>query len=462
MKAVLAAIPRCVTSPFYASRQESLVRYAEPGEFTRRAFYNNRLDLTQIEALGDALLADTEEQRRLAVRGTSNALARRYESWRQQLLYARGELEALIDFAEDQHFEDTPAELVSSVEKQVKVLKRHLQDHVLNASRGELVRGGIKIALVGAPNAGKSSLLNRIVGREAAIVSKEEGTTRDVVEVGVDIGGFYCKFGDMAGLRREQITHTSKPHVLGSGPSSSIGEVEREGIRRAKSRALDSDLVIVVLSVEHEAPNSESFSVNIDMEVAETAARCTRDGKAVVYLINKTDQLPLMASGFNLEELVAKARLELTKRQEPIIPASSVSVDRIFAISCKEAAETNSLVQDPGGFQTLLNGLIKVFHEMTAPVCPGAGGVSIDPAERVDSLGATERQRLLLVECLGYLDAFLAGTEIPAGPFSEHTDDLDVVVAAENLRAAAQCLAKITGRGVAGDVEEVLGVVFEK
>ncbi|KAI9880163.1 MAG: mitochondrial splicing system protein [Pleopsidium flavum] len=462
VKAVLAAIPQCTQSSHNARIQTTTVRYAEPGEFTRRAFYNDRLDLTQIEALGDALSADTEQQRRLAVRGTTNALSGRYESWRQQLLYARGELEALIDFAEDQHFDESPANLISSVAEQVKPLKGQVQAHIVNASRGELVRSGIRIALLGAPNAGKSSLLNQIVGREAAIVSKEEGTTRDVVEVGVDIGGFYCKFGDMAGLRREMTVSMDSSHSMSNG---TIGEVEKEGIRRAKLRALDSDVVIVVLSVEPEAAISESFSVKIDAEVAVTAANCSRNGQAVIYAVNKVDQVRTEDLPHKLEAVkrhISKTGIDMVERLTPPTPRSYASADSIFAISCKDAGHLNSAVADAGGIQTLLKGLVGVFEEITAPVTSETQDGSIASPVPEESLGATERQRLLLVECLGHLSAFLSNAESAKQLSAEVEEDIDVVVAAENLRAAANCLAKITGKGEAGDVEEVLGVVFEK
>lgn len=190
VRAVLAAIPRIPgTGPSQS------IRYAEPGEFTRRAFANDRLDLTQVEALGDSLAASTEQQRRLSVRGTTNSLATRYENWRKLLLEARGELEALIDFSEDQHFDESIGELLGSVAAQVVSLRAALLAHQENAVRGELLRSGISLALLGAPNAGKSSLLNAVVGREAAIVSREAGTTRDVVEVGIDLGGFFAGWG---------------------------------------------------------------------------------------------------------------------------------------------------------------------------------------------------------------------------------------------------------------------------
>ena len=221
MKAVLAAIGQC--------QSKHTIRYAEAGEFTRRAFQNDRLDLGQVEALSDALSAETEQQRRAALRGNSGKLGRIYEEWRQLLLAARGELEALIDFSEDQHFDESPAELMENVTMQIGPIISAIRRHQAGSRCGELLKRGIRISLLGPPNAGKSSLLNIIVDREASIVSEEAGTTRDIVEVSVDIGGYLCVFADTAGLRS----------------SSSIGGVEQEGIRRAKAKAKDSDLVSI-------------------------------------------------------------------------------------------------------------------------------------------------------------------------------------------------------------------------
>ena len=284
VKTVLAAVANCNSS-------EQPIRYAEPGEFTRRAFMNNRLDLPQIEALGDILAAETEQQRRVAVRGSSDALSKRFELWRQELLYARGELEALIDFAEDQHFDESPRELIDSVASQVRMLQRQIGLHIQNASRGELLRSGINLALLGAPNAGKSSLLNRIVGREAAIVSAEEGTTRDIVDVGVDIGGWYCKMGDMAGLRSESGNHRLQQEKK----PVTISAVETEGIRRAKARALESDVIIVVLSLEYveDVGSNDGFcQLFMEPEVVKAVRRCQELGKCITLAINKSDRLP--------------------------------------------------------------------------------------------------------------------------------------------------------------------------
>lgn len=439
VKAVLDAIPKTISSK--SSRFYPL-RYAEPGEFTRRAFYNSRLNLTQVEALGDVLSAETEQQRRLAVRGASNGLAKEYESWRKNLILAQGELEALIDFSEDQHFEESPAALIKSVATQVEQLRIKLLTNIENSSRGELLRNGINLALLGAPNAGKSSLLNRIIGREAAIVSEEEGTTRDVVEVGVDLGGFYCRFGDLAGLRE----------VSQSPGTPNIGEIEQEGMRRAKERAMAADVVLVIISSEDlSKPNAE---------VLATLKSCDMARQRIVYVINKSD---LLRDHSEVEKLGS-----LFDAQP--YPSNNSADTPVFIISCKEAqyppkrASTDR--QHPGGIEILLRGLVKVFLDMTSAVFPDGQVGSCDPSMWEQSLGASQRQRLLLQQCLQCLESFLVEACTPLG-YQHGTNtreerEIDVVVAAETLRSAADCLAKLTGKGERGNVEEVLGVVFEK
>lgn len=447
VKAVLGAISKVASS---AKLHPQEIRYAEPGEFTRRAFYNNRLDMTQIEALGDTLSAETEQQRRLAVRGTTSTLADQYEIWREQLLQARGVLEALIDFSEDQHFGESPATIMKPIIEEVRLLRTQLQASIYNASRGELLRSGINIALVGAPNAGKSSLLNRIVGREAAIVSGEEGTTRDVVDVGVDIGGFFCRFGDLAGLRKV-------PETLGT---PQIGEIEREGMRRAKERAFRADVVIIVLSVEpsHADERNNSHDVFVNPEVEETLRQCDPEKQKFICVINKAERLECGTKNPGICSEIARhpafAALNPTSRQLPV-----------YAISCKEAQDGHKASgPDPGRIQSFLRGLTENFKLMTAAVLPDNQSASGDSSMWAESLGASERQRILLQQCLEHLETFLTDVrschDSPEAAVDE--EDVDVVLAAESLRAAANCLAKITGRGEAGDVEEVLGVVFEK
>ncbi|KAL8855221.1 MAG: hypothetical protein Q9221_000127 [Calogaya cf. arnoldii] len=433
VKGVLGAISQAASSN--ATTSDALnIRYAEPGEFTRRAFYNNRLDLTQVEALGDIISAETEQQRRIAVKGSSSVLARQYDSWREQLLHARAELEALIDFSEDQHFDESPSRLIESVTIQIADLKAKLQASIENASRGELLRNGIDIALVGAPNAGKSSLLNCIVGREAAIVSEDAGTTRDVIDVGVDIGGFYCKFGDLAGLRNRT-----------PNQEMTIGSIEQEGMRRARERALVANVIVAVLSVNPpcKEDGSGKSTINIDPEVAATLRLCDPEKQAVVYVINKVD---LLVSNEDIQTLQALLQRKISDGNLPPSPAP------IAAISCLTNQHPPRVSH---GVQRLLKSLSDLFRDLTATQGVGSAAWEI-------SLGATERQRLLLEQCLNDIQRFLdLSNQDPRGqePEDEH---VDIVLAAESLRSAANALARMTGAGEAANVEEVLGVVFEK
>ncbi|EFR03495.1 tRNA modification GTPase mss1 [Nannizzia gypsea CBS 118893] len=458
IKSILSAIPKCASS---GGVPLASIRYAEPGEFTRRAFLNDRLDLPQIEALGNTLAADTEQQRRLAIRGTNDTLSTRYEQWRKQLLYARGELEALIDFSEDQHFDESVEDFISSVTVQVHNLLRQINLHIKNASKGELLRNGIKVALLGAPNAGKSSLLNQIVGREAAIVSSEEGTTRDIVDVGVDLGGWLCKFGDMAGLRSK----LSQNHPTGQGNvvPTAIGKVEEEGIRRAKARALESDVVVVVLSVE--GPREQGLS--LEPEVVSAVNGCLKLDKKVLVAINKTDMLCVEPG----DHIVSNYKAQVSAIFNGLDP------DLILPISCQRAQ--NPTGQDPGGIQSLLGALIRTFEEISTPAGlhsdGNTTGQQYDKSYWEDSLGVTHRQSSNLQICAQHLNDFLSqahDSSITPDNAIDKTEnstvikqvekDIEIVTAAEHLRFAAESLAKITGRGEGGDVESVLGVVFEK
>ena len=429
------------------------IRYADPGEFTQRAFFNGRLDLTQVEALGDTLHAVTEQQRRLAVRSSGgNVLARQYELWRHQLLEARGELEALIDFSEDQHFDESPVVLIASVKKQVHKLLENIQIFKKNAVKGEMLRKGIGITLIGEPNAGKSSLLNKIVGREAAIVNQEAGTTRDIVEVGLDVRGWYCRISDTAGLREcsdEQVGSTTDI-------TRTIGEVEREGMRRAKERVLDSDLIIVILPVE--AINALSLKdtdlrLNLDQQVLDLVKESYAKGKSILAIINKIDKIST-----NQESVLSNIK-NAVKSSLPFLPT-----DKIFTISCKSAFKKEQTENaDSGNILLFLEGLVTCFENMTAAILGSnemdTQNAEIDKSVWETSLGASERHRLLLEECQRHLAMFVEMTRSK----NLNEESVNIVVAAESLRAAAISIGKITGReGGAGDVEEVLGVVFEK
>jgi tRNA modification GTPase len=423
VKAVLSAVGKC--------HSPQRIRYAEPGEFTKRAFINDRLDLAQIESLSDTLAAETEQQRRAAVRGNSGALGKTYESWRQQLLYARGELEALIDFSEDQHFDESQSDLLHGVTKQIREMMHSILLHEQGSQRSELLRNGIKIALVGPPNVGKSSLMNLVVGREASIVSVEAGTTRDIVEASLDIRGYLCSFADTAGFR-SQTTAAAAAAAAGNGSgvwSGAIGPVELEGIRRAKQKAQDADIVVVLASVE---TGTNGPFIQYDAETLDLAAAAD----ASLLVVNKSDAVDKSM----FEQLLTPFKNTLAQRSDKL-GAATVQV-----VSCKEAESTVLGDTDPGGIHKVIDALDGCFSEMTTM-----------PGELQDLLGVTERQRQLLAECRQHLEQFLLEAQR-----EEQGMEADSVLAAEFLRYAADCLARITGKGEAGDVEDVLGVVFEK
>jgi tRNA modification GTPase len=200
------------------------LRIAEPGEFSRRGFENGKFDLTAAEAIADLVDADTAAQRRQALRQMEGELGQLYDGWRHRLTRALAHLEADIDFPD----EDLPDGVAGMVRPELEGLAGEIASHLNDNRRGERLRDGIHIAILGAPNAGKSSLLNVLARREAAIVSERAGTTRDVVEVHLDLGGFPVVLADTAGLRE------------------AADEIESEGIRRALDRAANADLKLAV------------------------------------------------------------------------------------------------------------------------------------------------------------------------------------------------------------------------
>jgi tRNA modification GTPase len=200
------------------------LRPADAGEFTRRAFENRKLDLTAAEGIADLVNADTEQQRRQALRQMEGALGQVYEGWRERLVGTLARLEAHIDFPED----DLPSDLLQQVQWLAGELVREIGAHLADNRRGERLREGVSVAILGAPNSGKSSLLNYLAGRNAAIVSARAGTTRDVVEVRLDLGGYLIDLADTAGLR------------------DAADEIEAEGVKRALQRAEAADINILL------------------------------------------------------------------------------------------------------------------------------------------------------------------------------------------------------------------------
>ena len=200
-------------------------RLAEPGEFTRRAFENGKMDLTAAEAVADLVAAETAAQRRQALRQLEGVLGQLYDDWRRRLIRVLAHREAEIDFAD----EDLPAGIAEAAAGEVRALIAEIAAHLADARRGEILRDGVSIAILGPPNVGKSSLLNALARRDVAITSAIAGTTRDVVEVRLDLGGYPVILADTAGLREAR------------------DAIEAEGIRRARARAANADLRLIVL-----------------------------------------------------------------------------------------------------------------------------------------------------------------------------------------------------------------------
>jgi tRNA modification GTPase len=270
-------------------------RAAGPGDFTRQAFDNGRLDLTQAEAIADLVEAETAAQRRQALRQMDGALGQLYESWREKLVGSLAHLEAAIDFPD----EDLPATVTRALDHNIQWLRTGITQYLDDRQRGERLRDGFSIAILGAPNAGKSSLLNALAGREAAIVSARAGTTRDVIEVHLDIAGYPVILADTAGLR------------------TAGDEIEAEGVRRALARAAAADVKIVlfdaVLWPRADAETAAQIDSNTLILLSKSdlaaSAGCEIAGRKALSVSAKT--------GTGISELLARLEAMVIERLSP-------------------------------------------------------------------------------------------------------------------------------------------------
>jgi tRNA modification GTPase len=257
-------------------------RLAEPGEFTRRAFENGKLDLAQAEGVADLIDAETEAQRRQALGQVGGALSQRYDRWRDLLVQALAMLEAAVDFPD----EDLPEAVAERARPGLRELSMELDAALADVSRGRRVRDGFRIALVGAPNAGKSTLLNGIAERDAAIVTDVAGTTRDVIEAPLVLGGYKVLVADTAGIRETE------------------DAIEAEGVRRAKAWAQDADLRLWVVDGFHvkqadlcpDVIHRGDWLILNKTDIADEAAlmelesRWARQGLTVVKVVGKSKE----------------------------------------------------------------------------------------------------------------------------------------------------------------------------
>lgn len=276
------------------------LRPAEPGEFSRRAFENGRLDLTAAEAIADLVNAETAAQRRQALRQMSGALAALYEGWRGRLLRCQAHLEAAIDFPDEDIAAHASDELLYDILGVSCEISQHLED----GRRGERLRDGLSVAIVGPPNAGKSSLLNWLVQREAAIVSARAGTTRDVIEAHLDLGGYPIVLADTAGLR------------------SAADEIEAEGVRRALARAAAADLRLVVLDAGDWPPSSAELLDQLDADSLVVVNKCDMAPVAAGTAWGGRDVLPIsVKTGAGLDAMLERLTGEVADRLAITSPA---------------------------------------------------------------------------------------------------------------------------------------------
>jgi len=289
--------PAVVAAIYAVLGHQPGLRLAEPGEFTRRAFENGKLDLTEAEAIADLVAAETAAQRRQALRQLSGELRQLYEGWRERLLRALAHLEAAIDFPD----EGLPQGLAGEIRASVAALEHEIGAHLADNRRGERLRDGLSVAILGPPNAGKSSLLNVLARREAAITSATAGTTRDVIEVHLDLGGYPAIVADTAGLR------------------DSVDAIEVEGVRRARARAAEADLKLMVLDAMRPGEASAAVRALVDADTLVVANKIDlAQNESTTAWADRVGAAPALRisvkTGAGVDALLARLTEELARR----------------------------------------------------------------------------------------------------------------------------------------------------
>lgn len=394
-----AVISGVVNALAECSDPETVIRPAERGEFTRRAFENGRLDLTAVEGLADLIAAETAMQRKQALWHLSGHVKETLEEWRTEIKTCLAHVEAVIDFGDDvddQVFED--------IVPRVQALRGQIEAHLNDAHRGEIIRGGARVAIIGKPNAGKSTLLNALARRPAAIVSPHAGTTRDVVEVQLDLNGLVVIVSDTAGLR-----------------DSSNDPIEVEGMRRAREAAARADITVLVHDVT-EGDLDTALRTLPDQISSYDGGQNPGGWKAqrLVCVLNKVD-------------LVSTSHHTLQNKEMEVFKTS--------------------LLRNEG-----VSELVNHLESMIRLVCEG--GVTTDSNENTKNTSENmpiitrARHRHHMKNAVAALDSFMQG-RTGATPSLYLPMDL----AAEDLRIAGKELGAITGQI---DSEEVLDVIFKE
>ncbi|HMF22223.1 MAG TPA: tRNA uridine-5-carboxymethylaminomethyl(34) synthesis GTPase MnmE [Pseudolabrys sp.] len=410
------------------------LRPAEAGEFTRRAFENGKFDLTAAEGLADLVMAETEGQRRQAFRQMTGALRHRAEEWRSQLIQALALIEARIDFSDEA---DVPQDLVTPALKIARALEGEIASALADGARGERLREGLVVAIAGPPNAGKSTLLNRIAKREAAIVSPHAGTTRDVIEVHLDLAGLPVTLLDTAGIRE-----TGDP-------------IELEGVRRAQARAGAADLVLWVVEASDPAGDCSGASrqpVAAHLPAADPVDALGRNFTVQRPSAEDRPQPTMHQTGPTIWLIRNKIDLrERANRRSEYLPQNNRKTESTMRTNSSLKNSVNTPLNKRTEFEFNASEL-----EFDVSALSGLGVDDLiaglqHHAEKFltgaeSALITRERHRRALADTLAALRRALA-RDLAA------KEDL----LAEELRIAATALGRLTGRV---DVEDILDAIF--
>lgn len=331
------------------------VRQADAGEFTKRAFLNGKIDLTEAEALADLIGAETESQRQLAALNAGGAQHALYESWRGRLLHARAMIEAELDFSDES---DVPGSVSGRIWADMRLLHGDIGSHIGGFSRAEMIRDGVSVVILGAPNAGKSSLINALAQRDVAIVSDEPGTTRDLVEVVLNLDGLKVIVTDTAGIR-------ARPE-----------KVEEIGIVRARDRAREAHLVLLVtdasqpLEIEFDAQGVPVLSVGAKADLPSAPGRydlllSVADGRGLGELLTYLSDFARKAAGYSGETLPSRVRhvqnLEQCRGQIEIALARSGMPIELRAEHLRNAANALARISGRLDIEDLLGTIFAEF-----------------------------------------------------------------------------------------------------
>jgi tRNA modification GTPase len=391
-------------------------RPAEAGEFTRRAFENGRMDLTAVEGLADLIGAETEAQRRQAYRQLKGMLGDQAETWRARLIEALALVEAGIDFSDEA---DVPAALIRPALAIARELHDEISAALAQAGRGERLRDGLVVAIAGPPNAGKSTLLNRIAKREAAIVSPFAGTTRDVIEVHLDLGGYPVTLLDTAGMRE-----TDDP-------------VEQEGVRRARERAAAADLVLWVTEAGQPMAEFPRFG---ERETTEGRPMAERDNQRIAAgsVADTLAEVPLAVPGTGAGPMAEDPPVWVIQNKIDLLPADAARAGALAdhlpvineSIYENEYQFISISASNGAGIDNLLEGLEAHSRQFFG---------------RESGLVTRERHRAHLLDAQAALARALAETSAREE------------IVAEELRLASRALGRLTGKI---DVEDILDAIF--